>query len=1193
MQAAQRLFQDGHISYHRTDSTTLSDKALAESARAIRELFGDEYYTAPRRYATKVKNAQEAHEAIRPTNFGVAPRRSTAAGSRRPARLRADLEAHDGVADGRRARAADDDRNLRRPATTASTAVFTASGKAIEFAGFRRAYVEGSDDPAAELEEQETVAADARPSASASIATARAVQLVGARAEGARDEPAGALHRGVAHQGARADRHRPAVDLRGDDRHDRTARLRVPPGQGAGAELHGVRGHAPAARAFRRSVDVAFTAEMEEDLDQISRGEREWLDFIRQFYRGDRHHRGLEEAVKQAEERADYPLIDVGADPESGEPIRVRIGRYGPFLQLGEGGPGKTAALPPTLPPADLTVEKAMALIRAKAEGPRLLGVDPKTGMNVYAIHGRFGAYVQLGETPEKGVKEKPKRSSLTGGLTESTVTLDEALKLLELPRELGTHPESGQPIVAGLGRFGPYVKHGDDYRSLEATTISSPSISSGRSRCSRRRSARRARRQKRVIRKIEAPDGGTALQVLEGRYGPYVTDGETNASMPKGTDPADAVARRRARAARGAPRRAAVATPWPPAAAAAGAPARGRRRAPRPVEEGLAAPLPAVESEIHQGPGQGCVESEAEGRREARGPQARQLMGVRIVGGGLAGSEAAWQAASRGVRVTLYEMRPVRPTAVHKTDRLAELVCSNSFRGDKLDNAVGLLKEEMRRLGSLVMRAAEASRVPAGAALAVDRERFAETDHPGARRPSAHHHRPRRSHVDSRVERRRAGDRRDRSADLGGAVGADSRAVVGSDHLYFYDAISPIVLAETIDRAKVFRASRWDRSLRRGEVQAGPVQRAEVQRAEVQVHGAQVQGAACGVDDGQGDYLNCPLTRDEYERFYDALVDAESATVHDFDKERFFEGCLPIEVMAHRGRDTLRFGPMKPVGLVDPRTGREPYAAVQLRQDNLAGDHFSLVGFQTQIKWGDQARVLRLIPGLEQAEFVRFGMVHRNTYVNGPTVLRRDLAGARAADAVLRRPDVRRRRLRRVGGVGPARRAERGGAGARRAGVGAAAHDGDRRAGLLRVARQPGALRAVEHHVRDHGAAAIGRRAEEAAQRSAVGARARRSVRRGSMIEHLRAFLQFLALNRNASAHTVRAYESDLSQFLGYLAADAGLKKRDLQPAHLDRARDPRLSRRSCTSRGSRGRRRRASWPRCGRSSATCGVKG
>jgi methylenetetrahydrofolate--tRNA-(uracil-5-)-methyltransferase len=349
--------------------------------------------------------------------------------------------------------------------------------------------------------------------------------------------------------------------------------------------------------------------------------------------------------------------------------------------------------------------------------------------------------------------------------------------------------------------------------------------------------------------------------------------------------------------------------------------------------------------------------------------------MGVRIVGGGLAGSEAAWQAASRGVRVTLYEMRPERPTDVHKTDRLAELVCSNSFRGDKLDNAVGLLKEEMRRLGSLVMRAAEDSRVPAGAALAVDRERFADlVTHALAEHPLV---------TIVREEVRSIPTSSDGEPVIiatgpltSEALSADLAAIVGRDHLYFYDAISPIVLAETIDRSKVFRASRWDRSLRRGEVQGAAGQEPAA------------QGAACAVDDGQGDYLNCPMTREDYERFYDALVSAESATVHDFDKAHFFEGCLPIEVMAHRGRDTLRFGPMKPVGLVDPRTGREPYAAVQLRQDNLAGDHFSLVGFQTQIKWGDQARVLRLIPGLENAEFVRFGMVHRNTYINGPTVL-------------------------------------------------------------------------------------------------------------------------------------------------------------------------------------------------------------
>jgi methylenetetrahydrofolate--tRNA-(uracil-5-)-methyltransferase len=352
----------------------------------------------------------------------------------------------------------------------------------------------------------------------------------------------------------------------------------------------------------------------------------------------------------------------------------------------------------------------------------------------------------------------------------------------------------------------------------------------------------------------------------------------------------------------------------------------------------------------------------------------------IHIVGGGLAGSEAAWQAARLGVPVVVHEMRPVRPTAVHKSDRLAELVCSNSFRGDKLDNAVGLLKEEMRRLGSLVMRIAGDTRVPAGAALAVDRERFSAgvTDALTAN--------PLVTIVREEVPGiPAAGDGRSPVIIATGPLtsdrlSADIAAFVGRQHLYFYDAISPIVLAETIDRSKVFRASRWDRNV-------WPATRPTSGSAGA--GGLAASGPACSVDDGQGDYLNCPFSEDEYERFYDAVTHAESATVHDFDKEPFFEGCLPIEVMASRGPDTLRFGPMKPVGLIDPLTGRQPYAVAQLRQDNLAGDHFSLVGFQTQLKWGDQARVLRLIPGLEQAEFVRFGMVHRNTYINGPTVLR------------------------------------------------------------------------------------------------------------------------------------------------------------------------------------------------------------
>ena len=352
----------------------------------------------------------------------------------------------------------------------------------------------------------------------------------------------------------------------------------------------------------------------------------------------------------------------------------------------------------------------------------------------------------------------------------------------------------------------------------------------------------------------------------------------------------------------------------------------------------------------------------------------------VTIIGGGLAGCEAAWQAASQGVAVTIHEMRPTQQTAVHKTDQLAELVCSNSFRGDKLDNAVGLLKEEMRRLGSIVMRVADRVRVPAGAALAVDREKFAEgmteaiAGHPLIRiaRGEVPHIPP----CDERSPVIIATGPLTSSA-----LSAAIAAFVGREHLAFFDAISPIVLAESIDMSKVFRASRWNRSLR-----ARPDILPQSTTAGTEVGGRHLSPSE--PSDEQGDYLNCPFTRDEYRAFHAAIVAAEKVEGHDFDNTKFFEGCLPIEVMAHRGVDTLRFGPMKPAGLDDPKTGRWPYAVVQLRQDNLAGDHYSLVGFQTQMKWGEQARVLRMIPGLEQAEFVRFGMIHRNTYINGPTIL-------------------------------------------------------------------------------------------------------------------------------------------------------------------------------------------------------------
>ena len=318
----------------------------------------------------------------------------------------------------------------------------------------------------------------------------------------------------------------------------------------------------------------------------------------------------------------------------------------------------------------------------------------------------------------------------------------------------------------------------------------------------------------------------------------------------------------------------------------------------------------------------------------------------VTIVGGGLAGSEAAWQLARRGLGVDLHEMRPVRTTPVHQTDQLAELVCSNSLRGNALDQAAGLLKEEMRRMGSLVIRVADEVRVPAGSALAVDRGLFARRiTEAVAARPEVRIHRGEVARLpDDPVAIVATGPL------TSPALAAEIAGFVGQSHLYFYDAVSPVVEADTIALARTFRASRYGR--------------------------------------GGDDYVNCPLGEDEYRAFYAALTTAECAELHAFEHEFFFEGCLPVEVIASRGYDTLRFGPMKPVGLVDPATGKRPFAVVQLRQDNLAASHFSVVGFQTQLKWGEQKRVFRLIPGLEQAEFVRFGMIHRNTYVNAPATL-------------------------------------------------------------------------------------------------------------------------------------------------------------------------------------------------------------
>lgn len=318
----------------------------------------------------------------------------------------------------------------------------------------------------------------------------------------------------------------------------------------------------------------------------------------------------------------------------------------------------------------------------------------------------------------------------------------------------------------------------------------------------------------------------------------------------------------------------------------------------------------------------------------------------VTLIGAGLAGSEAAWQLAKAGIAVRLYEMRPKRMTPAHHTDGFAELVCSNSLRGAGLENAVGLLKEEMRRLDSLVMEAADATRVPAGGALAVDRDNFSAYI---TQKLSQH---PLITVVrEEMTELPAAGIVIIASGPLTSApLAAKLKEMTGEEYFYFYDAAAPIVTGDSLDMNKVFRASRYGK--------------------------------------GDEDYLNCPMTKAEYEAFLHELITAERVPAKDFEKEIFFEGCMPVEEMASRGPETLRFGPLKPVGLMDSRTGEQPYAVVQLRQDNAAGTLYNLVGFQTHLRWPEQERVFRMIPGLEQAEFVRLGVMHRNTFINSPRLL-------------------------------------------------------------------------------------------------------------------------------------------------------------------------------------------------------------
>jgi DNA topoisomerase-1 len=549
MQIAQRLFQgmdlgggelEGLISYHRTDSTTLSTKALVEAEHAVVELYGADFHKGPRQYQTKVRNAQEAHEAIRPTDF-----------KRTPASLEKILETDEmrlydliwkravasQMADAKLLRTSVE---ITGETSNGTPATFNASGKAIEFAGYLRAYVEGSDDPSAELLEQDTVLPK--------LAVGDQVWspdkmdqdliLLGLDAKGHQTSPPAryteaSLVKKLEEEGiGRPSTYAPTVaTIQRRGYISRQGKALVPSFT-AFAVTRLLRNH------FGDYVDLAFTAEMEEILDKISNGEKDWLVFLAEFYRGDGKHPGLEHLVEDKGQAIEYPIIELGIDPESNLPIRVRIGRYGPFLQMGsQADNGPRASLPEDLAPADLTLDKAIALLKAKAQGPKSLGVDPASTQHVYVMHGRFGAYVQLGETPEDR-DIKPRRASLGRDNTEETITLDVALKLLSLPRELGVG-EDGEPILSNVGRFGPYVKQGTEFRSLEETDdVYTITLERAKELLLQpKKSGRRQRSEPKELKALgKHPDSGENVRILDGRYGPYVTDGTTNASVPKGT---------------------------------------------------------------------------------------------------------------------------------------------------------------------------------------------------------------------------------------------------------------------------------------------------------------------------------------------------------------------------------------------------------------------------------------------------------------------------------------------------------------------------------------------------------------------------------------------------------------------------------------------------------------------------------
>ena len=517
MNAAQRLFQEGLISYHRTDSTTLSERSLGEAAGAIRSLYGAEYYGGPRQYRTKVKNAQEAHEAIRPTDFGQTPNRLTQYAGRDEGRLYELIWKRAVASQMADARLLRTTLEITAPGPDGE-AVFSASGKAVQFPGFLRAYVEGSDDPAAELGDQETVLP--KLSVGDEVTADGPLLLASLDARGHETSPPArytdaSLVKRLEEDGIG----RPStyasiistIERRGYVWRQGKALV---PTFTAFAVTHLLKEH------FAALVELGFTGQIEENLDEIAKGERQRDEFLATFYNGNGglDWPGLRHLVEN-ESHIEYPAVLLGTHPDSGASVHVRIGKFGPYVQIGEGEAAINASVPDETPPADFTLERAIELAETRAKGPSSLGTDPGTGLPIYVMTGRYGPYVQLGETPEKGSTEKPRRASLTKDDREDSITLERAVELLSLPRLVGRDPDSGEEITANFGRFGPYVKRGSDFRSLASdAAVFEVGLDEALELLRQEKPSRRGGRKVRApdaevdhgkLRRVEAPDFG------------------------------------------------------------------------------------------------------------------------------------------------------------------------------------------------------------------------------------------------------------------------------------------------------------------------------------------------------------------------------------------------------------------------------------------------------------------------------------------------------------------------------------------------------------------------------------------------------------------------------------------------------------------------------------------------------------